>query len=132
LTVAFFWGISFPLMLLPIKHFGVLFFTLIMECCVFLSSYTIFVFTEKKIIPSIGNRNNGILYLLLGILVAMGTLLNNLSLTKMSVSKNILIGLFMEAITLIVGIRFFREKLKFDDWILILLLSIVFCLIAIH
>ena len=132
LAAAFFWGISFPFMLIPIKHFGVLFFSIILECCVFLCSYSIFIFYNKKITPNIGNNKNLVHYLILGTLVAIASFLSNFSLTKISITKNIAIGLLIEVLTLIVGINFFKEKLKIDDWILILLLTIAFCLLTFH
>jgi drug/metabolite transporter (DMT)-like permease len=65
-----------------------------------------------------------LLCLIMGLLVAGGSLLANFTLTQFPVSLNILIGLLFELIVLAVGLYFFREKLNRKDWILIVLATI--------
>lgn len=119
-----FWGISFVLYLIPIKKFGVLNFSIILELCVFISCVGLLVFKEKRIIPPKLNISELLLCLLMGLLVAGGSLLANFTLTQLPVSLNILIGLLFELIVLAVGLYFFREKLNKKDWILIALATI--------
>jgi EamA domain-containing membrane protein RarD len=114
-----FWGISFVFYLIPIKKFGVLNFSIILEICVFVSSIGLQVLKKKKIIPPRLTNNNLLLCLLMGFLVAGGSLLSNFSLTQFPVSLNILIGLLFELVVLAVGLYFFREKLSGKDWVLI-------------
>ena len=45
----FVWGISFVLYLIPIKKFGVLNFSIILEVCVFVSCLLLIVYNDKKI-----------------------------------------------------------------------------------
>jgi multidrug transporter EmrE-like cation transporter len=61
---------------------------------------------------------------LIGLAVAAGSLLNNLTLTQIPVSYNISIGLFFEAIILLVGLYLFKEKLVQKDWILLFVIAI--------
>ena len=119
-----FWGISFVLYLIPIKKFGVLNFSIILELCVFISCVGLLALKEKRIAPPKLNNSQLLLCLLMGLLVAGGSLLANFTLTQFSVSLNILIGLLFELIVLAVGLYFFREKLNKKDWILIALATI--------
>ena len=119
-----FWGISFVFYLIPIKKFGVLNFSMILELCVFISCVGLLVFKEKRMIPPRLNNKGILLCFLMGFLVAGGSLLSNFSLTQFPVSLNILIGLFFELLVLAVGLYFFREKLNNKDWSLILLATI--------
>ena len=113
------WGISFVLYLIPIKKFGALNFSVILELCVFMSCVGLLIFKEKRIIPPRLNNNSLLLCLLMGFLVAGGSLLSNFTLTQFPVSLNILIGLLFEIIVLSIGLYFFKEKLKKKDWLLI-------------
>ncbi len=118
------WGISFVLYLIPIKKFGVINFSIILELCVFVSCIGLLVFKEKRVLPPRLNNNNQLLCLLMGFLVAGGSLLSNFTLTQFPVSLNIFIGLIFELIVLVVGLYFFREKLNNKDWLLIALATI--------
>lgn len=121
---SFFWGISFVFYIIPIKKFGVLNFSIILELCVFISCVGLLVFKEKRITPPRLSNKDMLLCLLLGFLVAGGSLLSNFSLTQFPVSLNILIGLLFELLVLAVGLYFFREKLNNKDWSLIILATI--------
>lgn len=113
------WGISFVLFSIPIKIFGVLNFSIILEVCVFASCIVLLVFKEKRITPPKPSNHHLWLCLLMGFLVAGGSLLSNFTLTLFPVSLNILLGLVFEMIVLIIGLYFFSEKLARKDWILI-------------
>ncbi len=118
------WGISFVLYLIPIKKFGVFNFSLILEICVFISCVGLLLFKEKRIIPPKLTASNLWFCILMGFLVAGGSLLSNFTLTQFPVSLNILIGLLFELIVLAVGLYFFREKLNNKDWFLIVIATI--------
>lgn len=124
LLFSIFWGVSFVFYLIPIKTFGVLNFSMILELCVFVSCVGLLIFKEKRIVPPQLNKSELLLCLLMGLLVAGGSLLSNFTLTQFPVSLNILIGLLFELIVLAVGLYFFREKLNKKDWILIALATI--------
>ncbi len=124
LLFSVFWGISFVFYLIPIKKFGVLNFSVILELCVFVSCVGLLVFNEKRIRPRRLQNSELLLCLLMGFLVAGGSLLGNFTLTQFPVSLNILIGLLFELIVLVVGLYFFREKLNSKDWLLIVLATI--------
>lgn len=113
------WGISFVLFLIPIKVFGVLNFSIILEVCVFASCIGLLFFKDKRIIPPKLTNQHLWLCLFMGFLVAGGSLLSNFTLTLFPVSLNILLGLVFEVIVLVIGLYFFREKLAKKDWILI-------------
>jgi drug/metabolite transporter (DMT)-like permease len=119
-----FWGISFVFYLIPIKKFGVLFFSIILEICVLISCVGLLFFKEKRLYPPKIDRQSFLFCLLMGILVAGGILLSNFTLTQFPVSLNILIGLLFELITVAVGLYFFKEKLHPKDYILIVFASV--------
>ena len=118
------WGISFVLYLIPIKKFGVLNFSIILELCVFVSCVGLLIFKEKRVYPPRMSNNNLMICLLMGFLVAGGSLLSNFTLTQFPVSLNILIGIVFELIVLAVGLYIFREKLNGKDWALIVIATI--------
>jgi drug/metabolite transporter (DMT)-like permease len=119
-----FWGISFVFYLIPIKKFGVLFFSIILEICVLISCVGLLIFKEKRLWPPKIDRRSSFFCLLMGFLVSGGTLLSNFTLTQFPVSLNILIGLLFELITLSVGLSFFKEKLHPKDYILIVFANV--------
>ena len=124
LLFSVFWGVSFVFYLIPIKKFGVLNFSILLEICVFISCMGLLIFKEKRIIPPKLDAKNIYYCLLMGFLVAFGSLLSNFTLTQLHVSLNILIGLFFELLVLVIGLYFFREKLNAKDWILIIFATI--------
>ena len=124
LLSSIFWGISFVLYLIPIKKFGVLNFSFILECCVFISTVFLLVVKDKKITPPKFDISNISLCILMGMMVAGGSVLSNFSLTELPISINIMIGLLFEIIVLMIGIYKFREHLSFNDWILISFISV--------
>ena len=123
LLSSIFWGISFVLYLIPIKKFGVLNFSFILEFCVFMSTVLLLITKDKKIIPPTFDLSNLSLCILMGMMVAGGSVLSNFSLTELPVSINIMIGLLFEIFILLIGIFKFKEQLSQKDWILILLVS---------
>ncbi len=124
LLFSIFWGISFVFYLVPIKKFGVLSFSFILEICVLISCIGLLIFKEKRLWPSKIDRHSSLFCLLMGFLVAGGTLLSNFTLTQFPVSLNILIGLLFELIAVAFGLYFFKEKLRAKDWVLICFASI--------
>jgi len=76
-------------------------------------------FKEKKIFPSKMDKQSLLFCLLMGFMVACGSLLSNFTLTQLPVSLNILIGLIFEILVLAIGLFMFREKLNLKDWMLI-------------
>lgn len=113
------WGISFILYLIPIKKFGVLNFSIILEICVLASCIGLLYVKEKRIIPLAQSNSHLLLCILMGFLIAGGSLLSNFTLTLLPVSLNVLIGLVFEILVLAIGLYFFREKLNTKDWVLI-------------
>lgn len=124
LLFSLFWGISFVFYLIPIKKFGVLSFSIILEICVLISCVGLLIFKEKRLWPPKIDRHSSLFCLLMGFLIAGGTLLSNFALTQFPVSLNILIGFLFELITVAVGLYFFKEKLRPKDYILIGLASV--------
>ena len=115
----FVWGISFVLYLIPIKKFGVLNFSIILEICVFVSCLLLIIYNDKKILPPRLSNRDSLYCLLMGFLIAGGSFLSNFTLILFPVSLNILIGLIFEVLILATGFYFFKEKLFKEDWILI-------------
>ena len=74
LLCAFFWGVSFVLYLIPIKKFGVLNFSLILEVCVFFTSMGILIFKEKRIVPRLLSKRSMKFSVIIGVLVTGGNI----------------------------------------------------------
>jgi uncharacterized membrane protein len=124
LLCSVFWGISFVLYLIPIRKFGVLNFSFILEVCVFLSAVILLIVKDKKVTPPTFDSRSLFMSVVMGLMVAGGSVLNNLSLTELPVSINIIIGLLFEIIVLMTGLYIFKERLTWHDWILIVFVSI--------
>ena len=121
---AFFWGVSFVLYLVPIKKFGVLNFSLILEVCVFFSAMGILIFKEKKIVPRLLSKKSMKLSVIIGLLVTGGNITAHYALENMPIIINIVVALIFEAIMLVVGIKIFKEKFLSKDWVLIIIITL--------
>ena len=114
----FFWGISFPLFLFPVREMGVLPFSLLLEITVLVTSLFLvrnnlgrldFQLDEfSKYAPIIA---------VMGLAVYFGVLFNNISLTQIPVSLLITIGLAGEALTILYGMLRFKERLSTNEWL---------------
>ena len=124
LLCAFFWGVSFVLYLIPIKKFGVLNFSLILEVCVFLSSMGILIYKEKKLAPRLLSKRSMELSVVIGLLVTGGNITAHYALDNMPIIINIVVALIFEAIMLVVGIKIFKEKFLIKDWVLIIIITL--------
>ena len=124
LLCAFFWGVSFVLYLIPIKKFGVLNFSLILEVCVFLSAMGILIFKEKRIVPRLLSKRSMKLSVIIGLLVTGGNITAHYALDNMPIIINIVVALIFEAIMLVVGIKVFKEKFLIKDWVLIIIITL--------
>ena len=121
---AFFWGVSFVLYLIPIKKFGVLNFSLILEVCVFFSALGVLIFKEKKIAPRLLSKRSMKLSVIIGLLVTGGNITAHYALDNMPIVINIVVALIFEAIMLVVGIKIFKEKFLNKDWVLIIVITL--------
>ena len=124
LLCSFFWGVSFVLYLIPIKKFGVLNFSLILEVCVFLSAMGILIFKEKKLAPRLLSKRSMKLSLIIGVLVTGGNITAHYALDNMAIIINIVVALIFEAIMIIVGFKIFKEKFLIKDWVLIIIITL--------
>ena len=124
LLCAFFWGVSFVLYLIPIKKFGVLNFSLILEVCVFLSAMGILIFKEKKLAPRLLSKRSMKLSVIIGLLVTGGNITAHYALDNMPIIINIVVALIFETIMLVVGIKVFKEKFLIKDWVLIIIITL--------
>lgn len=124
LLCAFFWGVSFVLYLIPIKKFGVLNFSLILEVCVFFSAMGILIFKEKRIVPRLLSKRSMKLSVIIGVLVTGGNITAHYALDNMPIIINIVVALIFEAIMLLVGIKIFKEKFLSKDWVLIIIITL--------
>ncbi|MDG1798582.1 MAG: EamA family transporter [Flavobacteriales bacterium] len=121
---AFFWGVSFVLYLIPIKKFGVLNFSLILEVCVFLTAMGILIYKEKKIVPRLLSKKSMKLSAIIGFCVTGGNITAHYALDNMPIVINIVVALIFEAIMLVVGIKIFKEKFLSKDWVLIIIITL--------
>lgn len=124
LLSSLFWGVSFVLFLIPIKVFGVLYFSLILECCVLASTIGLLVFKEKRVVPYPIDTQTFLICVLIGLMICGGSILSNLALTQLPVSINILISLLFETVTILYGIMKLKEKLLVKDWVLIVCVTV--------
>ena len=124
LLCSFFWGVSFVLYPIPIKKFGILNFSLILEICVLISCIYLIIFKERKILPSSINKQEIMFCSIIGLCVAGGNITANFSLQAIPIYLNIVISVIFEAAMLIIGIKLFKEQLKKKDWALILAITV--------
>jgi len=126
---AFFWGVSFVLYLIPIKKFGVLNFSLILEVCVFFSAMGILIYKEKKIVPRLLSKKSMKLSSIIGLCVTVGNITAHYALDNMAIIINIVVALVFEAIMLVVGIKIFKEQFFYKDWVLIVIITLATTLV---
>ncbi len=126
---AFFWGVSFVLYLIPIKKFGVINFSLILEVCVFISSIGILVYKEKKIIPKLLSKKSLLISGIIGFCVTGGNITAHYALVNMPIIINIVVALIFEGIVLMLGIKLLKEQFQIKDWILIIVVTIATILV---
>lgn len=124
LLCSFFWGVSFVLYPIPIKKFGILNFSLILELCVLISCIYLLIIKEKKIKPKAINKKEVTFCLLIGLCVAGGNISANFSLQNMPIYINIIISVLFEATMIIIGFKIFKEKLNNKDWMLIFAVTV--------
>ena len=124
LLCSFFWGVSFVLYPIPIKKFGILNFSLILEFCVLISCLYLLIIKERKILPNSIKRKEITFCLLIGLCVAGGNITANFSLQQIPIYLNIIISVLFEALILIVGIKIFKEQLNNKDWVLIITITV--------
>ena len=129
LLCAFFWGVSFVLYLIPIKKFGVLNFSLILEVCVFFSAMGILIFKEKKLAPRLLSKKSMKLSVIIGLLVTGGNITAHYALENMPIIVNIVVALIFEAIMITVGFKIFKEQFQIKDWVLILIITLATTLV---
>lgn len=121
LLSGFFWGISFVFYLIPIQKIGVFNFTILLEICVFISCVFLLLKNEKRWFPQNIDKQSLLYCLLMGLMIAGGSLLSHFTLTQIPVSLNILIAMSFEAIIVAIGLYMFKETLRPKDWIMILI-----------
>ena len=119
-----FWGISFVCFLIPIKVFGILYFSLILEICVLFSCVFLLIAKEKRIVPPKIDSKTLFYCSIIGFVICVGSVLSNLSLTQLPVYVNILISLLFEITTIFYNLMKFKEKLFVKDWVLISVVTI--------
>jgi drug/metabolite transporter (DMT)-like permease len=119
LVSTLFWGISYVFFLIPIKLFGVLYFSLILEFCVLISCIVLLIFKEKRILPPKIDSKTLFICSLIGLVICVGSVLSNLSLTQLPVYVNITIAICFELLTIFYGLFKLKENLAKQDWILI-------------
>ena len=129
LLCAFFWGVSFVLYLIPIKKFGVLNFSLILEVCVFFTSMGILIFKEKRIVPRLLSKRSMKFSVIIGVLVTGGNITAHYALENMPIIVNIVVALFFEAIMITVGFKIFKEQFQIKDLALILIITLATTLV---
>ena len=129
LLCAFFWGVSFVLYLIPIKKFGVLNFSLILEVCVFFTSMGILIFKEKRIVPRLLSKRSMKFSVIIGVLVTGGNITAHYALENMPIIVNIVVALIFEAIMITVGFKIFKEQFQIKDWVLILIITLATTLV---
>ncbi|MDC0302441.1 EamA family transporter [bacterium] len=124
LLFTFFWGVSYSLFLIPIETFGPINFSLILEVCVLVSVLFLLLFKEQRICPKNIDKMTFYGCIAIGLCVAGGSVLSNIALSQVDVIVNVIIGLLFEGLVLIIGIKFFKDKVFFRDWILIIAITI--------
>jgi len=114
----FFWGISFPLFLFPVREMGVLPFSLLLEITVLVTSLFLVRHNLGRLDFQLGEFSKyAPIIAVMGLAVYFGVLFNNISLTQIPVSLLITIGLAGEALTILYGMLRFKERLSTNEWL---------------
>lgn len=112
------WGISFVLYPISIKIFGIYNFSLILELCVLFSCIYLVAVEENTIKIKWPNESDLWICFWIGFCVSGGNICANYSLDNIPIYLNIIISVLFEAIMIIVGLYWFKEKLRKRDWVL--------------
>ncbi len=119
LMCSIFWGVSFVLYPISIKTFGIYNFSLILELCVLLSCVYLAALKENTIKIKWPNKSDIWICLWIGFCVAGGNICANYSLDNIPIYLNIIISVLFEAVIIIGGLYWFKEKLRKRDWVLV-------------
>ena len=114
-----FWGVSFVLYPISIKAFGVYNFSLILELCVLLSCVYLAVLKENTLKLTLPNKADLKVCFWIGLCVAGGNVGANYSLENIPIYLNIIIAVLFEAVMILAGLYWFKEKLRMRDWALV-------------
>jgi drug/metabolite transporter (DMT)-like permease len=119
LLCSLFWGVSFVLYPISIKAFGVYNFSLILELCVLLSCVYLTVLKENILKLTLPNKADLKVCFWIGLCVAGGNIGANYSLQNIAIYLNIIIAVLFEAVMILAGLYWFKEKLRMRDWVLV-------------
>ena len=127
----FIWGVSFTLLVKPMRVIGPLSIGFLTEVIVFVLAviqvkYSLDSdFTWKRPVKEF------LYFILMASCIVVGMLFNNLSLTILPISVIVLIGLLIEVAYLFVGKWILRESLKRNEWWSFILTSIALLLLVV-
>jgi len=119
LLASLFWGVSFVLYPISIKTFGVYNFSLILEVCVLLSCVYLAILKENTLKLTLPNKGDLKVCFWIGLCVAGGNVGANYSLENIPIYLNIIIAVLFEAVMILAGLYWFKEKLRMRDWALV-------------
>ena len=119
LLCSLFWGVSVVLYPISIEACGVYNFSLILEICVLLSCVYLTVLKENTLKLTLPNKADLNVCFWIGLCVAGGNVSANYSLENIPIYLNIIIAVLFEAVMILAGLYWFKEKLRIRDWVLV-------------
>jgi drug/metabolite transporter (DMT)-like permease len=125
------WGVSYTLLVKPMRVIGPLSIGLLTELVVFIIALTQVKFFSKQALK-LNRPIKSYLYILgMACCIVVGMLLNNLSLTLLPVSMIVLIGLIIEVSYLFIGKLILKESLRKNEWWSFVLTTIALLLLVV-
>ncbi len=125
------WGTSYALFKFAVAWVGAIPLAFILECCVTITACLWIVFTKSLLLKNVEglSAKNIKHYLILASLVLGGTLCFNLALQKMPVLLLNVLGNFTLAVSVIIGLLFYKEKITIKQAVGISLIFISIILV---
>lgn len=122
ILAAFFWGISYALFKVSIQKIGALAFAFILELTITCFAFCLIIYNQ--VFHEILNGNKIKHYIVLSFLLFFGTLFINLGLQHTPIIVVNILSNITLLISLLLGYIFYNEKLKWKEWLGILLILI--------
>jgi drug/metabolite transporter (DMT)-like permease len=122
ILAAFFWGISYALFKVSIQKIGALAFAFILELTITCFAFCLIIYNQ--VFHEILNGNKIKHYIVLSLLLFFGTLFINLGLQHTPIIVVNILSNITLLISLLMGYVLYNEKLKWKEWLGILLILV--------
>jgi drug/metabolite transporter (DMT)-like permease len=124
MAAAFFWGITYSLFRFPATWIGAVPLSFVLELCVSCSAFVWMQFSKRSAESFSANVERKVIrhFFILAILLLSGTLFYNLAVQRVPILMLNITGSFTVTVSVLCGAIFYKEKLKPDQAVGIVLL----------